>query len=208
MQALLSDAAFAFPPTTADAYAAAAPRVPSRTFAPSHARTPCPAMSNPSDLPAPDAPIQPPAAANRQDGAPVDHAAPPDTATQTRSYVTPTPTSKKDVPAFYARKRARSRGPWSGTEGETDADWDAAEDEFDISAERERINSHFAGDGGGLGVETEVDASESEFDAASVMANRDGVGESTLFLPQDTVFWLPYALSKSLLRGGFLILSC
>ncbi|KAL1754951.1 hypothetical protein FB107DRAFT_291292 [Schizophyllum commune] len=44
MQALLSDAAFAFPPTTADAYAAAAPRVPSRTFAPSHARTPCPAI--------------------------------------------------------------------------------------------------------------------------------------------------------------------
>ena len=109
MQALLSDAAFAFPPTTTDAYAAAAPRVPSRTFAPSHTRTPCPAMSNPSDLPAPDAPIQPPAAANRQDGAPVDHAAPPDTPTQTRSYVTPTPTSKKDVPAFYARKRARSQ---------------------------------------------------------------------------------------------------
>ena len=66
-------------------------------------------MSNPSDLPAPDAPIQPPAAANRQDSAPVDHTAPPDTPTQTRSYVTPTPTSKKDVPAFYARKRARSQ---------------------------------------------------------------------------------------------------
>ena len=65
-------------------------------------------MSNPSDLPAPDAPIQPPAAASRQDGAPVDHAAPPDTPTQTRSYVTPTPTSKKEVPAFYTRKRARS----------------------------------------------------------------------------------------------------
>ncbi|KAL1657828.1 hypothetical protein GGF50DRAFT_121451, partial [Schizophyllum commune] len=57
-------------------------------------------MSNPSDL----APIQPPA-----DGTPVDHAAPPDTPTQTRSYVTPTSTSKKEVPAFYARKRARSQ---------------------------------------------------------------------------------------------------
>ncbi|KAL1712218.1 hypothetical protein EV715DRAFT_278143 [Schizophyllum commune] len=44
MQALLPDAAFAFPPTTTDAYAATAPRVPSRTFAPSHARTPCPAI--------------------------------------------------------------------------------------------------------------------------------------------------------------------
>ncbi|KAJ7244796.1 AEX-3 domain-containing protein [Mycena haematopus] len=38
-------------------------------------------------------------------------------------------------------------------------------------------------DGGG--------ASESEFDAASM----HGPGESTLFLPGDTVFWLPYALT-------------
>ncbi|KAL1731699.1 hypothetical protein EV714DRAFT_283230 [Schizophyllum commune] len=78
MQALLSDAAFAFPPTTTDAYAATAPRVPSRTFAPSHARTPCPAMSNPSDLPAPDAPIQPPAAFgdDEEDELPEDHPPP------------------------------------------------------------------------------------------------------------------------------------
>ncbi|KAJ7634301.1 DENN domain-containing protein [Mycena polygramma] len=40
-------------------------------------------------------------------------------------------------------------------------------------------------DGGG--------ASESEFDAASTVGH--GPGESTLFLPGDTVFWLPYALT-------------
>lgn len=36
--------------------------------------------------------------------------------------------------------------------------------------------------------------SESEFEVASV---NHGPGESTLFLTGDTVFWLPYALSKS-----------
>ncbi|KAJ7492622.1 DENN domain-containing protein [Mycena latifolia] len=40
-------------------------------------------------------------------------------------------------------------------------------------------------DGGG--------ASESEFEAASTVGH--GPGESTLFLPGDTVFWLPYALT-------------
>ncbi|KAK7064234.1 DENN domain-containing protein [Favolaschia claudopus] len=40
-------------------------------------------------------------------------------------------------------------------------------------------------DGGG--------ASESEFDGASTVGH--GPGESTLFLPGDTVFWLPYALT-------------
>ncbi|KAJ7900342.1 AEX-3 domain-containing protein [Mycena olivaceomarginata] len=40
-------------------------------------------------------------------------------------------------------------------------------------------------DGGG--------ASESEFEAASTIGH--GPGESTLFLPGDTVFWLPYALT-------------
>ncbi|KAJ7038207.1 AEX-3 domain-containing protein [Mycena alexandri] len=40
-------------------------------------------------------------------------------------------------------------------------------------------------DGGG--------ASESEYEAASTMGH--GPGESTLFLPGDTVFWLPYALT-------------
>ncbi|KAJ7783780.1 AEX-3 domain-containing protein [Mycena maculata] len=39
--------------------------------------------------------------------------------------------------------------------------------------------------------ETDGAASESEFEAAST----HGPGESTLFLPGDTVFWLPYALT-------------
>ena len=36
--------------------------------------------------------------------------------------------------------------------------------------------------------------SESDFEVASTIGH--GPGESTLFLPGDTVFWLPYALSK------------
>lgn len=45
--------------------------------------------------------------------------------------------------------------------------------------------------------ETEADGamSESDFEIASTIGH--GPGESTLFLPGDTVFWLPYALSKS-----------
>jgi hypothetical protein len=44
--------------------------------------------------------------------------------------------------------------------------------------------------------ETEADGaiSESDFEVASTVGH--GPGESTLFLPGDTVFWLPYALSK------------
>jgi nicotinamide N-methyltransferase len=50
------------------------------------------------------------------------------------------------------------------------------------------------------------DAEESEFDAFSMTEsdadlmhpNGVGMGASNLFLPQNTVFWLPYALSKSL----------
>jgi nicotinamide N-methyltransferase len=43
--------------------------------------------------------------------------------------------------------------------------------------------------------ETEADGglSESDFEIASTVGH--GPGESTLFLPGDTVFWLPYALS-------------
>jgi hypothetical protein len=41
-------------------------------------------------------------------------------------------------------------------------------------------------DGGGT--------SESKFEAASTIGH--GPGESTLFLPGDTAFWLPYALSE------------
>ena len=44
--------------------------------------------------------------------------------------------------------------------------------------------------------ETENDGgiSESDFEVASTVGH--GPGESTLFLPGDTVFWLPYALSE------------
>ncbi|KAJ7487595.1 DENN domain-containing protein [Mycena galericulata] len=41
--------------------------------------------------------------------------------------------------------------------------------------------------------ETDGAASESEFEGASTVGH--GPGESTLFLPGDTVFWLPYALT-------------
>ncbi|KAJ6610915.1 AEX-3 domain-containing protein [Mycena sp. CBHHK59/15] len=41
--------------------------------------------------------------------------------------------------------------------------------------------------------ETDGGASESEFEVASTVGH--GPGESTLFLPGDTVFWLPYALT-------------
>ena len=59
-----------------------------------------------------------------------------------------------------------ARGPWPGTDGETD----------------------------GEGAETDAGAiSESDFDVASTVGGH-GPGESTLFLPGDTVFWLPYAL--------------
>ncbi|KAH7104405.1 AEX-3 domain-containing protein [Auriculariales sp. MPI-PUGE-AT-0066] len=61
---------------------------------------------------------------------------------------------------------SRHTGPWSGTEAETDAETD-----------------------GGM-------ASESEYEfGGSTNNERSVVGESTLFLPQDTVFWLPYALT-------------
>jgi nicotinamide N-methyltransferase len=51
-------------------------------------------------------------------------------------------------------------------------------------------------DGETDGGETEPDGgiSESDFEVASTIGH--GPGESTLFLPGDTVFWLPYALSK------------
>ena len=67
------------------------------------------------------------------------------------------------------RVAKRGRGPWPGTDGETD----------------------------GEGAETDAGAiSESDFDVASTVGGH-GPGESTLFLPGDTVFWLPYALCES-----------
>lgn len=73
-------------------------------------------------------------------------------------------------PSIQARRRARSRGPWggAGTDVDTDGETDA-----DL-------------DGGAI--------SESDYEVASTVGH--GPGESTLFLPGDTVFWLPYALSK------------
>ncbi|KAL1749279.1 hypothetical protein HDZ31DRAFT_59563 [Schizophyllum fasciatum] len=66
-------------------------------------------MTSAQDHPASDAPIPPPAPASRQEPAPADHPQPADGPTPTRTYVTPSSTSKKDIPAFYARKRARSQ---------------------------------------------------------------------------------------------------
>ncbi len=79
-------------------------------------------------------------------------------------------------PTLQARRRAKAsaRVPWgAGTDVETD---------FDPETD---------GEGGGV--------SESDFEVASTV-NGHTPGESTLFLPGDTVFWLPYALSKCLRR--------
>jgi len=71
-----------------------------------------------------------------------------------------------------ARRKRSFRGPWSGTDIETD----------------------------GEGAETDAGAiSESDYDVASTVGGH-GPGESTLFLPGDTVFWLPYALSTNVFR--------
>ncbi|KAI0756974.1 AEX-3 domain-containing protein [Daedaleopsis nitida] len=74
-------------------------------------------------------------------------------------------------PTVQARRRAKmsARSPWggAGTDGETDLD-----PETD-------------GEGGAI--------SESDYEVASTVGHTPG--ESTLFLPGDTVFWLPYALT-------------
>ncbi|TBU48319.1 AEX-3 domain-containing protein [Dichomitus squalens] len=73
-------------------------------------------------------------------------------------------------PAIQARRRAKAsaRGPWGpGTDAETD--WDPETD----------------GEGGAV--------SESDYEVASTVGHTPG--ESTLFLPGDAVFWLPYALT-------------
>ena len=54
--------------------------------------------------------------------------------------------------------------------------------------------------------ETEAEGamSESDFEIASTIGH--GPGESTLFLPGDTVFWLPYALSEySIILNSYLV---
>ncbi|KAI0932188.1 hypothetical protein AcW2_000881 [Taiwanofungus camphoratus] len=75
-------------------------------------------------------------------------------------------------PSAQARRRTKmsARVPWAagaGTDVETDADGETD------------------GEGGAV--------SESDFEVASTVGHTPG--ESTLFLPGDTVFWLPYALT-------------
>ncbi|KAL4069616.1 hypothetical protein V8B97DRAFT_597959 [Scleroderma yunnanense] len=84
-----------------------------------------------------------------------------------RSSVGPGSTSGSPGDSGRRTGKRAGRGPWTGTDGETD----------------------------GEGAETDAGAiSESDFDVASTV-NGHGPGESTLFLPGDTVFWLPYALA-------------
>ena len=79
--------------------------------------------------------------------------------------------SAQNAPRARARRRAK-RGMWgAGTDGETDFEGAETDAEFDAGA-----------------------ISESDYEVASTVGH--GPGESTLFLPGDTVFWLPYALSK------------
>jgi hypothetical protein len=73
-------------------------------------------------------------------------------------------------PTLQARRNAKrsGRGPWvaGGTDGETDLD-----------------------------AETDGGISESDYEVGSIGQSHNP-GESTLFLPGDAVFWLPYALSR------------
>lgn len=52
--------------------------------------------------------------------------------------------------------------------------------------------------------ETDGGVSESDYEVTSMAGHTPG--ESTLFLPADSVFWLPYALSKSLRLSIWLLL--
>ena len=74
-------------------------------------------------------------------------------------------------PTIQARRKNKRnrRGPWATNGGATDG-------ETDIDAETD----------GGI--------SESDYEVGSIGQSHNP-GESTLFLPGDTVFWLPYALS-------------
>ncbi len=77
-------------------------------------------------------------------------------------------TQDPTVQARRNNKRNR-RGPWASggaTDGETDLD-----------------------------AETDGGISESDYEVGSIGQSHHNPGESTLFLPGDTVFWLPYALS-------------
>ena len=49
-----------------------------------------------------------------------------------------------------------------------------------------------------MGAETDGGISESDYKVGSIGPSHNP-GKSTLFLPSDTVFWLPYALSAYIL---------
>ncbi|OJA18722.1 hypothetical protein AZE42_01245 [Rhizopogon vesiculosus] len=88
-------------------------------------------------------------------------------ATRLKALRSTNPPGSSQSPGDPARRKRSFRGPWSGTDVETD----------------------------GEGAETDAGAiSESDYDVASTVGGH-GPGESTLFLPGDTVFWLPYALT-------------
>jgi nicotinamide N-methyltransferase len=74
-------------------------------------------------------------------------------------------------PTLQARRnnKRNRRGPWTTSGGATDG-------ETDMDAETDGV-------------------SESDYEVGSIGQSHHNPGESTLFLPGDTVFWLPYALS-------------
>ena len=78
-------------------------------------------------------------------------------------------------PTLQARRNSKrsGRGPWAANGVTTDGETD-------------------------LDGETDGGVSESDYEVGSRQSHNPG--ESTLFLPGDAVFWLPYALSKFLIR--------
>jgi nicotinamide N-methyltransferase len=74
-------------------------------------------------------------------------------------------------PTIQARRKNKRnrRGPWANNGGATDGETD-------------------------MDAETDGGVSESDYEVGSIGQSHNP-GESTLFLPGDTVFWLPYALS-------------
>ncbi|KAI0296199.1 hypothetical protein BC826DRAFT_908484 [Russula brevipes] len=74
-------------------------------------------------------------------------------------------------PMFQARRKSKRsmRGPWAANGGVTDGETD-------------------------MDAETDGAVSESDYEVGSIGQSHNP-GESTLFLPGDTVFWLPYALT-------------
>lgn len=76
------------------------------------------------------------------------------------------------TPSAQVLRKRSGKGPWGGS--------DAPESDIDVDTEGD-VDSMFDG------------VSESDFDTS-----QGGPGGSSLFLPGDTVFWLPYALSMLL----------